>query len=300
MSAQSLWVPNESMSNVSTSKNNLLKGMDIGPIPLIQPTFDLSYFDLTDETQTVDEAQTVEVDKAQIDKTQIVDKAKSVSTGPRSASGTTHVTAKTITAQTVVQTTAQKYVNYVKAQKQCTYMDVAREMVTNMLWNLDPGPYIPVVISEVAPSSHVAIVRMPLQTLNMNSSAIDLTADTEPAVQLLPDDVFADSMSRTISNRKVVASRLFEVFEDNSGDEHEEDIAVNGQDELPDIIQNSRYVTTAVKTHSYVRGCQCHIDRQKSSGRKKIYWCSSLGKSPTVKCVYEVIYRIIKNGVSTY
>ena len=69
VSAQSLWVPNESMSNVSTSKNNLLKGMDIGPIPLmIQPTFDLSYFDLTDETQTVDEAQTVEVDKAQIDK----------------------------------------------------------------------------------------------------------------------------------------------------------------------------------------------------------------------------------------
>ena len=33
---------------------------------------------------------------------------------------------------------------------------------------------------------------------------------------------------------------------------------------------------------------------------EKIYWCSSLGKSPTVKCSYEVIYRLIKNGASTY
>ena len=40
----------------------------------------------------------------------------------------------------------------------------------------------------------------------MNLSTIDLTVDVE-STQLLPDNVFAETVSRTISNRKAIASR---------------------------------------------------------------------------------------------
>ena len=153
-------------------------------------------------------------------------------------------------------------------QKECTYVDAAASLIMTM----NHAKYIPVVTSEVAPSSHVAIAKLPLHTLDMNSSTIDLTAIAEPA-QLLPEDLFVDVMARTIANRKVIASRrqiiasrqallaesdkllsladaalpkdtvkvepnLFGVFEDDSEDE---------QDNLPDRIATSREVTAAVQ-----------------------------------------------------
>jgi hypothetical protein len=298
--------------------DEMSKSLDFGPIPLTQPKFDVPYFDLTCEAQTVD-----------VEKAQTVDEAQIVT---ESAAPTKSVTVEP--TQMPAQTTAQKYASsqtVVVAQKECTYMDAAASLIMTM----DHDKYIPVVTGEVAPSSHVAIAKLPLHTLDMNSSTIDLTANAEPA-QLLPEDLFADTMAGTIANRKVIASRhkiiasrrqiiasrqallaesdkllsladaalpkdtdkvepnLFEVFEDDSEDE---------QDNLPDKIDTSREVTAAVQRHSYARKCRCRVDRNKTSGKCRAYICETVGKLPAntgVKCAYSVIYRIRKQGASTY
>ena len=190
------------MPNVPTAKNIILddemtKGLDFGPIPLRKPIFDLTCEDVTDEPQTVDVTQIVNVETA-------------------SAPPATKVPVETkqVAAQKAAQKAAQSAQESEKkpAQKcataevswhrschaptQKTYMDVVVNMRDDEL--------IPVVTSKVAPASHVPIAKLPLETLDMNSSVVDLTAE---AVHLLPEDTYDETMAQTISDRKPITRR---------------------------------------------------------------------------------------------
>ena len=85
----------------------------------------------------------------------------------------------------------------------------------HLIQKIRDDEYIPVVISEVVPSSHVVIMKLPLQTLNTNSYFIYLIALPEP-VQLLPQHTYVETLSRTISNRKEIKSRQTLVVESES------------------------------------------------------------------------------------
>ena len=315
VSAKCLLTPNKCMPNVSTVNNIILdnemtESLDFGPIPLLKPVFGLPYVDVTDE------------------KAQNAESATSGKNEPVEATATQ--TPTQIPEQTPAQKSAQKcamteVVHAAEKQKQ-TYMDVASDMIRKMRY----GEYIPVVTSEVAPCSHVAIAKLPLQTLDTNSSCIDLTA--EP-VELLPEDIYDETFARTISNRKEIASRqalttaskavrrnnLYRQFlldeserlislanavvppspesAKSSFEVFEDDESGDEQGELPDVILSSKDVTPTVRRHSHAKGCHCRVDKKKNSSKVKAYMCDTVGKCNAVKCAYSVIYRLKKKGL---